>query len=644
MISIEGLTVEFGGNPLFNDITYVINKKDRIALVGKNGAGKSTMLKIIAGLQQPTSGVVNFPKDLTIGYLPQQMQLSDSRTVMAEAEQAFSHIFEMEARIDRMNAELLERTDYESEEYQELIERVSNATEQLHLMGAANYQAEIEKTLIGLGFLRSDFDRSTSEFSGGWRMRIELAKLLLQRPDVLLLDEPTNHLDIESIQWLETFLATRANAVVLVSHDRAFIDAVTTRTIEISLGRIYDYKVNYSRYVQLRAERLEQQRRAFENQQKQIQDTEAFIERFRYKATKSVQVQSRIKQLDKLERVEVDEVDNSRLNLKFPPAPRSGDYPLIFDNVGKSYGYHVFFAHVVFTIKRGDIVAFVGKNGEGKSTLVKCIMNEIDYTGNLKIGHNVKIGYFAQNQAQLLNGEITVFDTIDRVAVGDIRTKIRDILGAFMFGGEASDKKVKVLSGGEKTRLAMIRLLLEPVNLLILDEPTNHLDMRTKDVLKQAIKDFDGTVIVVSHDREFLDGLVTKVYEFGNKQVREHLGGIYDFLQRKKMDSLQELEKEKVTEKSNVEGIPSENKLSYEEQKEQQRQLKRLERTISDCEKKVEELELKIKQIEVRLSSVEGASDSSLYEKHGRLKKELDEIIEKWTELTMELEEKNKQI
>ena len=475
-------------------------------------------------------------------------------------------------------------------------------------------------------------------------MRIELAKLLLQRPDVLLLDEPTNHLDIESIQCLETFLATRANAVVLVSHDRAFIDAVTTRTIEISLGRIYDYKVNYSHYVQLRAERLEQQRRAFENQQKQIQDTEAFIERFRYKATKSVQVQSRIKQLDKLERVEVDEVDNSRLNLKFPPAPRSGDYPLIFDNVGKSYGDHVIFDHVDFTIKRGDKVAFVGKNGEGKSTLVKCIMNEIDYTGSLKIGHNVKIGYFAQNQAQLLNGEITVFDTIDRVAVGDIRTKIRDILGAFMFGGEASDKKVKVLSGGEKTRLAMIRLLLEPVYLLILDEPTNHLDMRTKDVLKQAIKDFDGTVIVVSHDREFLDGLVTKVYEFGNKQVREHLGGIYDFLQRKKMDSLQELEKEKVAEKPNVEGIPSENKLSYEEQKEQQRQLKRLERSISDCEKKVEELDLKIKQIEVRLSSVEGASDSSLYEEHGRLKKELDEIIEKWTELTMELEEKNKQI
>ena len=644
MISIEGLTVEFGGNPLFNDITYVINKKDRIALVGKNGAGKSTMLKIIAGLQQPTSGAVNFPKDLTIGYLPQQMQLSDSRTVMAEAEQAFSHIFEMEARIDRMNAELLERTDYESEEYQELIERVSNATEQLHLMGSANYQAEIERTLIGLGFLRSDFDRSTSEFSGGWRMRIELAKLLLQRPDVLLLDEPTNHLDIESIQWLETFLATRANAVVLVSHDRAFIDAVTTRTIEISLGRIYDYKVNYSRYVQLRADRLEQQRRAFENQQKQIQDTEAFIERFRYKATKSVQVQSRIKQLDKLERVEVDEVDNSRLNLKFPPAPRSGDYPLIFDNVGKSYGDHMVFAHVDFTIKRGDKVAFVGKNGEGKSTLVKCIMNEIDYTGNLKIGHNVKIGYFAQNQAQLLNGEITVFDTIDRVAVGDIRTKIRDILGAFMFGGEASDKKVKVLSGGEKTRLAMIRLLLEPVNLLILEEPTNHLDMRTKDVLKQAIKDFDGTVIVVSHDREFLDGLVTKVYEFGNKRVREHLGGIYDFLQWKKMDSLQELEKEKVAEKPHVERIPSENKLSYEEQKEQQRQLKRLERSISDCEKKVEELELKIKQIEVRLSSVEGASDSSLYEEHGRLKKELDETIEKWTEMTMELEEKNKQI
>ncbi len=537
MISIEGLSVAFGGNTLFDNITYVINKKDRIALVGKNGAGKSTMLKIIAGLQAPTSGSVNMPKDLTVGYLPQQMNLSDTRTVMEEAEQAFSHIFELQSRIERMNTELSERTDYESEYYQELIERVSNANEQLALIGASNYQAEIEKTLIGLGFTREDFGRDTSEFSGGWRMRIELAKLLLQRPDVLLLDEPTNHLDIESIQWLESFLSTRANAVVLVSHDRAFIDNVTTRTIEISLGRIYDYQVNYSRYVVLRQERLEQQMRAYENQQKQIQDTEAFIERFRYKATKSVQVQSRIKQLAKLERVEVDEVDTSRLNLKFPPAPRSGDYPIIAEGVGKNYGSHVVFSNATFTIKRGEKVAFVGKNGEGKSTLVKCIMGEIPYTGTLKIGHNVKIGYFAQNQASLLDESITVFDTIDRVAVGDIRTKIRDILGAFMFGGEASDKKVKVLSGGEKTRLAMIRLLLEPVNLLILDEPTNHLDMRTKDVLKQAIRDFNGTVILVSHDREFLDGLVSKVYEFGGGQVREHLGGIYDFLESRKLDS-----------------------------------------------------------------------------------------------------------
>ena len=584
MISIEGLSVAFGGNTLFDNITYVINKKDRIALVGKNGAGKSTMLKIIAGLQAPTSGNVNMPKDLTVGYLPQQMNLSDTRTVMEEAEQAFSHIFELQSRIERMNTELSERTDYESEYYQELIERVSNANEQLALIGASNYQAEIEKTLIGLGFTREDFGRDTSEFSGGWRMRIELAKLLLQRPDVLLLDEPTNHLDIESIQWLESFLSTRANAVVLVSHDRAFIDNVTTRTIEISLGRIYDYQVNYSRYVVLRQERLEQQMRAYENQQKQIQDTEAFIERFRYKATKSVQVQSRIKQLAKLERVEVDEVDTSRLNLKFPPAPRSGDYPIIAEGVGKNYGSHVVFSNATFTIKRGEKVAFVGKNGEGKSTLVKCIMGEIPYTGTLKIGHNVKIGYFAQNQASLLDESITVFDTIDRVAVGDIRTKIRDILGAFMFGGEASDKKVKVLSGGEKTRLAMIRLLLEPVNLLILDEPTNHLDMRTKDVLKQAIRDFNGTVILVSHDREFLDGLVSKVYEFGGGQVREHLGGIYDFLESRKLDSLRELEQRATVSKTEKDGNISkdsaspaqseDSKLSYGEQKEFARRLR----------------------------------------------------------------------
>ena len=647
MISIEGLSVEFGGNPLFDNITYVINKRDRIALVGKNGAGKSTMLKIIAGLQAPTSGTVSLPKDLTIGYLPQQMKLADSRTVMSEAEQAFAHIFELRERIERMNAELLARTDYESEAYQELIERVANANEQLAMAGGDNFRAEIEKTLLGLGFLRSDFDRPTSEFSGGWRMRIELAKLLLQRPDVLLLDEPTNHLDIESIQWLETFLSTRANAVVLVSHDRAFIDNVTTRTIEISLGRIYDYQVNYSKYVVLRQERLEQQMRAYENQQKQIQDTEAFIERFRYKATKAVQVQSRIKQLEKIERIEVDEVDNSRLNLKFPPAPRSGDYPVIAENVGKAYGDHVVFDHAEFTIKRGEKVAFVGKNGEGKSTLVKCIMGEIPYTGTLKIGHNVKIGYFAQNQAQLMDESITVFDTIDRVAVGDIRTKIRDILGAFMFGGEASDKKVKVLSGGEKTRLAMIRLLLEPVNLLILDEPTNHLDMRTKDVLKQAISDFDGTVIVVSHDREFLDGLVSKVYEFGGGKVREHLGGIYEFLQRKKMDSLRELEQ-----KNPVKPVPaapriktepaeapvSESKLSYEERKELARQIKKAEREGAADEEEIARLEASVADIEERLSRPDGSSDNQLYEEHGKLKKALDDLLWKWEEHSSELE------
>ena len=652
MISIEGLSVAFGGNTLFDNITYVINKKDRIALVGKNGAGKSTMLKIIAGLQAPTSGSVNMPKDLTVGYLPQQMNLSDTRTVMEEAEQAFSHIFELQSRIERMNTELSERTDYESEYYQELIERVSNANEQLALIGASNYQAEIEKTLIGLGFTREDFGRDTSEFSGGWRMRIELAKLLLQRPDVLLLDEPTNHLDIESIQWLESFLSTRANAVVLVSHDRAFIDNVTTRTIEISLGRIYDYQVNYSRYVVLRQERLEQQMRAYENQQKQIQDTEAFIERFRYKATKSVQVQSRIKQLAKLERVEVDEVDTSRLNLKFPPAPRSGDYPIIAEGVGKNYGSHVVFSNATFTIKRGEKVAFVGKNGEGKSTLVKCIMGEIPYTGTLKIGHNVKIGYFAQNQASLLDESITVFDTIDRVAVGDIRTKIRDILGAFMFGGEASDKKVKVLSGGEKTRLAMIRLLLEPVNLLILDEPTNHLDMRTKDVLKQAIRDFNGTVILVSHDREFLDGLVSKVYEFGGGQVREHLGGIYDCLESRKLDSLRELEQRATVSKTEKDGNISkdsassakseDSKLSYGEQKEFARRLRKAEKVVADIESEIAGLEKRIAEVEEKLATPDGAADTSLYELHGQLKKQLDDVMWKWSEASEVLDKLQK--
>ena len=541
MVSVDNLKVEFGITPLFEDVSYVINKRDRIALVGKNGAGKSTMLKILAGIQAPTSGSVSVPRDVTIGYLPQVMILSDKHTVMEEAEMAFEHIFELQASIERMNQELADRTDYDSENYRKLIEKFTHDNERFLMMGGTNYTAEIERTLMGLGFSREDFNRPTSEFSGGWRMRIELAKLLLRRPDVLLLDEPTNHLDIESIQWLENFLKTSAGAVVLVSHDRAFINNVTNRTIEISCGHIYDYKVAYDEFVVLRKERREQQLRAYENQQKQIQDTEDFIERFRYKATKAVQVQSRIKQLEKIVPIEIDDEDNSALRLKFPPAMRSGNYPVICDGVKKAYGSHIVFHDVTLTINRGEKVAFVGKNGEGKSTLVKCIMDEIPYEGKLTIGHNVQIGYFAQNQAQMLDENLSVFDTIDYVAKGDIRLKIRDILGAFMFGGEASDKKVKVLSGGERSRLAMIKLLLEPVNFLILDEPTNHLDMRSKDVLKEAIKEFDGTVIVVSHDREFLDGLVTKVYEFGGGVVKEHIGGIYDFLQKKKIESLNEL-------------------------------------------------------------------------------------------------------
>ena len=542
MVSVDNLKVEFGVTPLFEDVSYVINKRDRIALVGKNGAGKSTMLKILAGIQAPTSGSVSVPRDVTIGYLPQVMILSDKHTVMEEAEMAFEHIFDLQASIERMNQELADRTDYDSENYHKLIEKFTHDNERFLMMGGTNYTAEIERTLMGLGFSREDFNRPTSEFSGGWRMRIELAKLLLRRPDVLLLDEPTNHLDIESIQWLENFLKTSAGAVVLVSHDRAFINNVTNRTIEISCGHIYDYKVAYDEFVVLRKERREQQLRAYENQQKQIQDTEDFIERFRYKATKAVQVQSRIKQLEKIVPIEIDDEDNSALRLKFPPAMRSGNYPVICDGVKKAYGSHIVFHDVTLTINRGEKVAFVGKNGEGKSTLVKCIMDEIPYEGKLTIGHNVQIGYFAQNQAQMLDENLSVFDTIDYVAKGDIRLKIRDILGAFMFGGEASDKKVKVLSGGERSRLAMIKLLLEPVNFLILDEPTNHLDMRSKNVLKEAIKEFDGTVIVVSHDREFLDGLVTKVYEFGGGVVKEHIGGIYDFLQKKKIESLNELQ------------------------------------------------------------------------------------------------------
>lgn len=639
MISIQNLSVEFNSTALFSGVNFVINKRDKIALVGKNGAGKSTMLKIIAGLQEPTGGVVAAQKDITIGYLPQQMILTDERSVVEEVRTVFGKLDEMKASLARMNTELAERTDYESESYAELIDRISNLSDLVQMEESENGEAELEKTLLGLGFVRSDFDRNTSEFSGGWRMRIELAKLLLMRPDVLLLDEPTNHLDIESIQWLEMFLKQKANVVVLVSHDRAFIDNVTNRTLEISCGKVYDYQVNYSKYVVLHQERIEQQMRAYENQQKQIQQTERFIERFRYKATKSVQVQSRIKQLEKIEEIEVDEVDNSRLNLKFPPAPRSGDYPVICEGVAKKYGDHTVFSNVDLTIKRGEKVAFVGKNGEGKSTLVKCIMNEIPYDGNLKIGHNVKIGYFAQNQASLLDGEITVFDTIDQVAVGDIRTKIRDILGAFMFGGEASDKKVKVLSGGEKTRLAMIRLLLEPVNLLILDEPTNHLDMKTKDVLKQAIADFDGTVIVVSHDRDFLDGLVEKVYEFGGGKVREHLGGIYDFLQHKQMESLRELEKSVPSKTDNdqiQEPAVSSGKQSYAEKKEFEKQIRKAERLVKDAEAKVSQLEAELKVVEDKLAA--GATDNDLFERHGEVSKSLDAAMSEWEDATMELE------
>ncbi|MDR1744091.1 MAG: ABC-F family ATP-binding cassette domain-containing protein [Dysgonamonadaceae bacterium] len=641
MVSVENITVEFGGFTLLDHISFVLNKGERTALTGKNGAGKSTLLKIMAGMQQPTSGGVFVPKDVSIGYLPQQMTLTDTRTVRDEAATAFSHIRQLQKKLDGYHREMGERSDYESDDYRNLIERASLLQEQLLMSDATNFDAEIEKTLIGLGFRRSDFERPTKEFSGGWRMRIELAKLLLQNHDVLLLDEPTNHLDIESIQWLENFLSSRAGAVMLVSHDRAFLDAVTNRTIEILLGKTHDYKVNYTRYVTLRAERREQQLRAYENQQKQIQDTEAFIERFRYKATKSNQVQSRIKQLEKIELIEVDEVDNSRLNLKFPPAPRSGSYPIIMENVGKHYGEHSVFSDVTLTIERGEKVAFVGRNGEGKTTLVKCIMGEIDFDGKFELGHNVKIGYFAQNQAQLLDENHTVFETIDYVAVGDIRTKIRDILGAFMFGGEASDKKVKVLSGGERSRLAMIRLLLEPVNLLILDEPTNHLDLASKDVLKKAIKEFDGTAIIVSHDREFLDGLVDKVYEFGGGKVVEHLGGIYDFLSKKKLENLRQLEFSTKTSASAVEDKTdlSENKFSYQEQKAQNRRLRKLEKQVEEVENRISDLEHALSKMETELATPEGATNFNLLQKYLETKSKLDQTMNNWEHLTLELEE-----
>ena len=649
MISVEGLRVEFGVKPLFANASFVVNDRDRIALVGKNGAGKSTLLKILCGKQTPTSGVVSVPNDTTIGYLPQVMNLQDSTTVRQEAQKAFADIQQMAERIERMNRQLAERTDYESESYLALIEKYTSEHDRYQMLGADGYEAEIERTLMGLGFERSDFERPTSEFSGGWRMRIELAKILLRKPDVLLLDEPTNHLDIESIQWLEQFLATSANAVVLVSHDRAFINNVTNRTLEISCGQIIDYKVKYDEYVVLRKERREQQLRAYENQQKEIADMKQFIDRFRYQATKAVQVQQKVKQLEKIVPIEIDEVDNSAMHLKFPPCLRSGDYPVICEDVRKAYN-HVVFDHVNLTIKRGEKVAFVGKNGEGKSTLVKCIMGEIPFEGNLKVGHNVQIGYFAQNQAQLLDESLTVFQTIDYVAKGDMRLRINDILGAFMFGGEESDKRVKVLSGGERSRLAMIRLLLEPVNLLILDEPTNHLDIASKDVLKEAIKAFDGTAIVVSHDREFLDGLVTKVYEFGGGKVREHLGGIYDFLRSKHISELRELENSQAGNKTfpaweqNVPSVginaqPVVKNQSYAEHKEQQKQLRKAEKAVEQSERRISDMEQRLKELDDLLMKPENASNMEFVTEYTTTKKALDEEVERWEKLSEELEQ-----
>ena len=631
--------------PLFHDASFVINDRDRIALVGKNGAGKSTLLKILCGQQKPTSGHVSIPSDITIGYLPQVMVLQDDTTVREEARKAFSGTIKLKQRLDDMERQLSERSDYESEEYAALVSRFTQEHDRYLMIGGGNYEADLERTLTGLGFVRTDLDRPTAEFSGGWRMRIELAKILLQHPDVLLLDEPTNHLDIESIQWLEQFLSTSSSAVVLVSHDRAFINNVTNRTVEITCGQIVDYKVKYDQYVVLRAERREQQLRAYENQQKEIADMKDFIERFRYKATKAVQVQSRIKQLARIVPIEIDEVDRSSMHLKFPPCLRSGDFPIICDEVRKDYGSHTVFDHVTLTIRRGEKVAFVGKNGEGKSTLVKCIMGEIPFTGTLKVGHNVQIGYFAQNQAQLLDEEKTVYGTIDDVAKGDIRLRINDILGAFMFGGENSDKKVKVLSGGERSRLAMIRLLLEPVNLLILDEPTNHLDMQSKDVLKEAIRAFDGTAIVVSHDREFLDGLVTKVYEFGGGQVREHLGGIYDFLRSRHIDSLNMLgasfPRKEAAEETKPTVTPA--KQNYADRREWQKQVRKAEKEVKNAEAKIEEMETRLSQLDEILCTPEGASDMKLVTEYTTTKKALDQEIVRWEQLSELLEDIQKQ-
>ena len=643
MISVEHLSVEFSAKPLFQDVSFVINDRDRIALVGKNGAGKSTMLKILCGQQQPTGGTVAIPNDTTIGYLPQVMKLADDTTVAEEARKAFVQTTRMKERIERMQQEMASRTDYESEAYAQLVEKFTLEHDRYLMLGGDNYEAALERTLVGLGFSRTDFDRPTREFSGGWRMRIELAKILLQQPDVLLLDEPTNHLDIESIQWLEQFLAQSAKAVVLVSHDRAFINNVTNRTLEITCGHVEDYRVKYDQYVTLRAERREQQLRAYENQQKEIADIKDFIERFRYKPSKAVQVQSRIKQLAKIVPIEVDEVDNSAMHLKFPPCLRSGDFPVICEQVGKAYGEHTVFDGVDLTIRRGEKVAFVGKNGEGKSTLVKCIMGEIPFTGDLKVGHNVQIGYFAQNQAQLLDEELTIYDTIDRVATGDMRLRINDLLGAFMFGGETSEKKVKVLSGGERSRLAMIRLLLEPVNLLILDEPTNHLDMPSKDVLKEAIRAFDGTAIIVSHDREFLDGLVTKVYEFGQGRVREHIGGIYDYLRAHNADSIHEAlaAQQQPTVQAEVKQEPSEQKLSYLERKEQQKKVKKAQRAVDDCEREIARMEARLKELDELFMQPEHAANMELVTEYTSTRQALDKANEQWMELSEALEQLN---
>lgn len=647
MISIDHLSVEFSAKPLFSNVSFVINDRDRIALVGKNGAGKSTMLKILCGLQKPASGEVSVPATTTIGYLPQVMKIADDTTVREEARKAFADTTALQQRLKDMENEMAERTDYESDDYNALVERFTEEHERFMMMGGSNYEAEMERTLIGLGFERTDFDRPTKEFSGGWRMRIELAKILLKKPDVLLLDEPTNHLDIESIQWLEQYLQNFAKAVVLVSHDRAFINNVTNRTLEITCGHVEDYKVKYDQYVVLRKERREQQMRAYENQQKEIADAKAFIERFRYQATKAVQVQQKIRQLEKIVPIEVDEVDNKVMHLKFPPCLRSGDYPVICENVRKDYGSHTVFSDVTFTIKRGEKVAFVGKNGEGKSTLVKCIMGEIPFTGKLKIGHNVQIGYFAQNQAQLLDESLSIYDTIDRVATGEMRLKINDLLGAFMFGGETSEKKVKVLSGGERSRLAMIRLLLEPVNLLILDEPTNHLDMPSKDVLKEAIKAFDGTAIILSHDRDFLDGLVSKVYEFGGGHVREHLGGIYDYLRAHNAETIQEaIQDTKPQDKATVNSSPASQPAkalvsgaaSYEAHKAQQKKIRKVQRAVEESEKKIAKMEARVKELDSMFMKPENASNMELVTEYTDLKRALDEENDRWLLLSEELE------